>query len=172
MIKGCHTALRYGLAAKLDEGLSKEEKTEVELGIEKDLNQAMFAINEKYRGKIQFIGRLTVEPFKYKQIRDSKYGTDGESLLYYEDRNTKLTPTEYAFMEPLIKNPGKWLTLKQIVEKGNYKVDIDDVDDTASRHRTDVLLGGIREKIKTLTQKDALNVLKQKNGKYLFNVYL
>lgn len=172
MIKGCQEALRYGLAANLDKGLSKQEITEIESEIEKVLSQAKFTIEKKHCGKVQFIGGITVESFRYKKIKDSKYGTDGESLLYYESRNTKLTPTEYAFMEPLIKKPGKWLTLKEIAEKGNYKVDIDDIDNTASRHRTDVLLGTIRKKLQTLTQKNGLEVLRQKNGKYMFDIYL
>ena len=145
MIKGTLSTLEVGVVIK------NQNVRQIQKIIEKDLKkyceEGVISIEVK-------IGERVL-------IGDSDYSTDGRDV-YFKTTAIGLTQTEYSFIEPLIKNPGIFISFEEIVNSGKF-------ESSGDYHSDDQTLYRIRGKFETAVKKKGTKIISRSKGRLIFN---
>ena len=95
------------------------------------------------------------------QIGDSDYSTDGRDV-YFKTTAIGLTQTEYSFIEPLIKNPGIFISFEEIIGNGKF-------ESSGDYHADEQTLYRIRQKFEAVVKKKGVKIISRSKGRLIFN---
>lgn len=145
MIEGTLSTLEVGVAVK-NQNLKQIQKI-----IEEDL--------KKYFKEDDIF--IEVKTGERIIIGDSDYSTDGRDV-YFKATAIGLTQSEYNFIEPLIKNPGQFISFEKIINNGKF-------ESSGYYHADEQTLYRIRKKFEAVVKKEGKKIISRSKGKLIFN---